>query len=353
MTDQDISLQLQERVNQARQSGTSLRICGGGSKDFYGREPTGERLEVSSHQGIVNYAPTELVITARAGTPLRVVEQVLAGQNQMLAFEPPHLGAAATLGGTIACNLSGPRRPYLGAARDFVLGTRLLNGRGDIMTFGGEVMKNVAGYDVSRLMCGALGTLGILLEISLKVLPVPQSELTLMLETDLRDAINTLHDWAQKPYPISATCYDGHRLYVRLSGEDRAVQAARKLVAGDILRESESFWRKLREQEHGFFHSNKPLWRLSLASDTAPLELPGKWLYEWGGAQRWLISEAPAKAVREAALGGGGHAVSYRGGTRDEAFQPLSSGMLRIHQRLKHAFDPDGVLNPGRLYEAF
>lgn len=352
MTDQDNSLQLQQRVKQALESRTALCIRGGGSKDFYGREPSGEPLEVGPHRGIVSYEPTELVITARAGTPLTEIEQALTAAGQMLPFEPPHLGERATLGGTVACNLSGPRRPYAGAARDFVLGTRLLNGRGEILSFGGEVMKNVAGYDVSRLMCGALGTLGALLEVSLKVLPRSQCELTLVYQAELDEALDVLHDWSQKPYPVSATCYDGHLLTVRLSGEERAVQAARKLLGGETHEDGAGFWHKLREQEHGFFKSSKPLWRLSLASDAPQPELSGKWLYEWGGAQRWLISEAPATAIREAASSAGGHATLYRNGPREQVFQPLPASLLRIHQRLKQAFDPHGLFNPGRLYEA-
>jgi glycolate oxidase FAD binding subunit len=353
MSDQNISLQLQERVNQARETGTALCIRGGGSKAFYGREPSGEPLLVGPHSGIVNYEPTELVITARAGTSLTEIEQALAAQGQMLPFEPPHFGETATLGGTVACNLSGPRRPYAGAARDFVLGSRVLNGRGELLSFGGEVMKNVAGYDVSRLMCGAMGTLGVLLEVSLKVLPRPQTELTLVYQTELNEALEAMHDWAQKPYPVSASCFDGNLMTIRLSGEERAVQAARKLMGGDIHEDGESFWHKLREQEHGFFRSSKPLWRLSLASDAPTPELPGKWLYEWGGAQRWLISEAPAALIREAASSAGGHASLYRNAQRNHVFQPLPASLMRIHQRLKQAFDPDGLFNPGRIYEAF
>lgn len=351
MQDQDISTQLQEIVNQAREADTALSIRGGGSKDFYGRKPVGEAIEITPHRGIVNYEPTELVITARAGTSLWKIEQILAAENQMLPFEPPHFGETATLGGAIACNLSGPRRPYAGAARDFVLGSRVLNGRGEILTFGGEVMKNVAGYDVSRLMTGALGTLGILLEVSLKVLPKTQSELTLVFKANTEDALVTLHDWARKPYPVSASCFDGDRLYVRLSGESRAVQAAHKLVGGEPLPEGQAFWGKLREQRHGFFGSRKPLWRLSLASDSPPLELEGKWLYEWGGAQRWLISSTAGETIRGCTARFGGHATQFRGGDREQVFQPLSAGLLAIHRRLKTAFDPQGIFNPGRMYK--
>lgn len=351
MTDQDISVQIQERVTQARQTGAALCIRGSGSKNFYGRKPIGDPLELGPHRGIVSYEPTELVMTARAGTTLKELERTLAEEGQLLPFEPPRFGSDATLGGTIACNLSGPRRAYTGAARDFVLGTKLINGRSEILSFGGEVMKNVAGYDISRLMCGAMGTLGILLDISLKVLPMPPCELTLMIETHLHNALKTIHDWAQKPYPVSATCYDGDCLFVRLSGEQRAVQAARNIMGGEILPEADRFWRKLREHEHGFFDSSKPLWRLSVASDTPSIDLPGKWLYEWGGAQRWLVSEASIVQIRDAAVSAGGHASLYRGNDREEVFQPLSPTMASIHKRLKQAFDPEGLFNPGRLYE--
>lgn len=351
MPDQDISLQLQERVNQARDNHTSLCIRGGGSKEFYGRELLGEPLEVGSHSGIVSYEPTELVISARAGTPLDEIEQTLRDKGQMLPFEPPHFSETATLGGTIACNLSGPRRPYAGAARDLVLGTRVLNGKGEILSFGGEVMKNVAGYDVSRLMCGSLGTLGVLLEVSLKILPRPESELTLVFEANITEAIDELHDWAQKPYPLSASCFDGNQLHVRLSGEQRAVEAARKLMGGEVLANGHAFWRKLREHQHGFFRSSKALWRLSVGSDAAPMELAGKWFYEWGGAQRWLASEAPAEQIREAAKTAGGHATCFRGGDRQQAFHPLPEPLMQIHRRLKQAFDPERIFNPGRFYE--
>jgi len=351
LQDQDNSAELQAQVERAEEAGNALCIRGGGSKDFYGREPVGEPLDTSTHQGIVNYEPTELVITARAGTPLREIEQALAADNQLLPFEPPHLGDSATLGGAIACNLSGPRRPYAGAARDFVLGSRVLNGKGEILSFGGEVMKNVAGYDVSRLMCGALGTLGVLLEISLKVLPRVENELTLAFETDLQDALETLHEWGQKPYPITGSCYDGDHLTVRLCGEEKAVQAARKLIGGDPITEGGAFWRKLREQQHGFFGSSKPLWRISLASDAKPLELEGKWLYEWGGAQRWLATDVEPAMIREAAAASRGHATLFRGGDRSQAFQPLPNGLMAIHRRLKSAFDPQGIFNPGRMYE--
>ncbi|MGD8842573.1 MAG: glycolate oxidase subunit GlcE [Gammaproteobacteria bacterium] len=351
MTDNDISVELRDSVGAAYAAGGALCISGGGSKAFYGRAVHGTALAVGDHRGIVRYEPTELVITARAGTRLVEIEQTLDQHGQMLAFEPPHYGDSATLGGTIACNLSGPRRASAGAARDFVLGSRILNGRGEILSFGGEVMKNVAGYDVSRLMCGALGTLGVLLEVSLKVLPRPETETTLSLELDALYALTRLHDWARQPLPVSASCHDGSNLYVRLSGARGAVEAARKLIGGDVIAEGGQFWRRLREQQSGFFVAQQPLWRLALASDTPPLPLEGKWLYEWGGALRWLVSGAAPERIRAAAEAAGGHAVLYRGGDRTGAvFHPLPAALMAVHRKLKQAFDPGGILNPGRMY---
>ena len=354
MSDRDMTAELQERVRAARDPHTPLSIRGGGSKAFYVRDVHGETLDVGGHAGIVRYEPTELVISARAGTPLRDIEAALAQHGQMLAFEPPHFSERATLGGTVACNLSGPRRAWAGAARDFVLGCRIVNGRGEVLAFGGEVMKNVAGYDVSRLMCGAFGTLGVLLEVSLKVLPRPEAETTLCLAVDGRKALTRLHDWAQQPLPLSASCHDGSNLYVRLSGAAGAVAAARKLVGGDELPDTARFWTRLREQQLGFFDTRQPLWRLSLASDAAPLPLAGKWLYEWGGALRWLVSDESPESIRAAAETAQGHATLFRGAPAGSAvFHPLPDALLSIHRKLKQAFDPDGILNPGRLYPDF
>jgi glycolate oxidase FAD binding subunit len=346
----DLTRDIGERVEAAAAAGTALCIRGGGSKDFYGREPAGEPLEMAGHAGIVSYEPTELVLTARAGTPLAEIEAALAAEGQMLPFEPPHYGPGATLGGTVACNLSGPRRAAAGAARDFVLGTRVVNGRGEALRFGGEVMKNVAGYDLSRLMAGALGTLGVVLEVSLKVLPRAETELTLVRPTGPKEALTNLHGWGRRPYPVSATCYDGESLYVRLSGAPGAVAAARAAIGGDPLPEAEGFWERVREHRHGFFQSRGTLWRLSLASDADPPGPPGKQLWEWGGALRWLASDAPGDEVRAYAEAHGGHAMAFRGGDRDAFFHPPAPGVMALHRRLKAAFDPAGVLNPGRMF---
>lgn len=344
-----------ERVRHARQSKTALAIRGGGSKSFYGRHSEGETLDVGEHQGIVNYEPTELVLTARAGTPLDNIEAALAESGQMLPFEPPHYGDGATLGGTVACGFSGPRRPYTGAARDFVLGTRVVNGKGETLRFGGEVMKNVAGYDVSRLMVGSLGTLGIVLEASLKVLPRPNAELTLVREATETAALDTMNKLGGKPYPLSATCHDGRHLYVRLSGAETAVSAAATRIGGEALDAGDSFWYSVREQTLAFFAPPGPLWRLSVPASRPPLDLPGTGFIEWGGALRWLRTEAPGEAVWECARHAGGHATLFRTGEKPSPniFQPLSRSIERLHRNLKDAFDPDGILNRNRMYTAW
>jgi glycolate oxidase FAD binding subunit len=348
----DLTATLQQQIRDAYAAITPLNIVGGNSKAFYGRQPSGSVLDVSGHSGILSYEPTELVITARAGTPLAEIETALADKGQMLPFEPPHWGDTATLGGTIACNLSGPRRPYAGAARDFVLGCHMLNGKGELLHFGGEVMKNVAGYDASRLMAGALGTLGVLLDISLKVLPAPQQELTLVQPCTLTEALSRMNLLAGRPLPLSATAWvDGH-LYLRFSGAASAVTAVGTREPGEVLAGGEVFWQHLRELALPFFDGTQSLWRIALPQAAVQPDLPGEWLIEWGGAQRWLYSDATVADVRAQVAGLGGHATLMRGGDRTGAvFQPLPAGLWQLHQRLKQAFDPAGIFNRGRMYE--
>ncbi|CAG0943984.1 MAG: hypothetical protein EFKGCFLK_00861 [Rhodocyclaceae bacterium] len=346
----DLTEQLRERVLAAAVDKVPLRIRGGGSKDFYGNAPEGALLETHAHTGLVAYEPTELVVTVRAGTRLAELETVLAEQGQMLAFEPPHFGEA-TVGGCVAAGLSGPRRATAGAVRDFVLGVKLLDGKGEVLNFGGQVMKNVAGYDVSRLMAGAMGTLGLLLEVSLKVLPKPPAEATLRLALPQDRAIETMNRWGGQPLPLSATCWSGGALTVRLSGARAAVAAAKEKIGGEGVNDAEAFWRGVREQQMDFFSGASALWRISLPSTTAPLALPGGQLVEWGGALRWLKSDMPAAQVREAAVQAGGHATLFRGGDRTGGvFQPLPAPLMAIHKNLKRSFDPQGLFNPGRLY---
>ena len=344
---------LVEQVRAAAAHATPLVIRGGGSKDFLGRRTKGTPLDVSGLRGIVHYEPTELVITACAGTPLAEIEAALAERGQMLGFEPPHCGATATLGGTIACGLSGPSRPFRGAARDFVLGTKLINGAGEPLSFGGEVMKNVAGYDVSRLLCGAYGTLGVLLEVSLKVLPRPASEITLALESDNEAACARMSEWQRDPLPLSGLCYDGKLLHVRLSGAEQAVSAAHRRLGGEVDVHGTTFWERLREQRGSFFDGAGDLWRLSVPSTTRTIAITGKQLIDWGGALRWFKTTQDAASVFTAANAVGGHATRWRGTDTSPVFQPLPAPLLALHRRLKQAFDPRGIFNPGRLYPEF
>lgn len=333
-----------------------LCIRGGGTKDFYGGVLHGYRLNTREYRGIVAYEPTELVITARAGTPLSEVEAALGEKGQVLAFEPPHFGPDATLGGCVAAGLSGPRRAYAGALRDFLLGVRILDGRGADLTFGGQVMKNVAGYDVSRLMAGSLGTLGVLLEASLKVLPRPAAVTTLRLNCGEAEAIGLMNDWAGKPLPITATAYRDGDLGVRLAGACAAVDAAAKKIGGAAVdpAQAERFWIGMREQTDPYFAGDEPLWRLSVKATAAPLGLPGRSLIEWGGALRWLKSGGDAKGIRSAAQAAGGHATLFRGGDKAAGvFQPLPAALMKLHSNIKQALDPAGVLNPGRMYPEF
>ncbi|MCG6938076.1 MAG: glycolate oxidase subunit GlcE [Gammaproteobacteria bacterium] len=354
----DISLQLQQQVEQACEQVSPLRIVCGNSKAFYGsmdeRMASAETLDVSEHRGVLSYEPTELVITARAGTLLSDIEKLLDDNGQMLPFEPPAYGKTASIGGTIACNLSGPARAWSGAARDFLLGCKIINGRGEILCFGGEVMKNVAGYDVSRLMAGAMGTLGVLLEVSLKVLPKAEMQSTQLFHCSSAEALEKIHAWSQTPLPISASSFHDSTLRLRLSGATKAVKAAINSVGGETLDDAAQYWHALKEQELDFFRPGSPLWRISLASDARSflpdLAADNDFLYEWGGALRWLKSGVPADSIQQAAAELEGHAVLFRHPQQQTVFQPLSPGLLRIHNNLKRAFDPQNILNPGRLY---
>ena len=344
--DRDLSQDLLEQVNQALNLGNPLRIQGGNSKAMLGNPVAGEIVDTRGHRGIVSYDPTELVLTARAGTPLLEIEAALHEAGQMLPCEPPHLGPNATLGGMVAAGLSGPRRPWAGSVRDYVLGTRLIPGHGQLLRFGGEVLKNVAGYDVSRLMAGSFGCLGLLTEVSLKVLPQPRQTLSLRLAMDSHQALAELAEWGQQPLPISAACHDGEALYLRLEGGEGSVLSARQRLGGETL--DNRFWSDLREQRLAFFKAPEPLWRLSVPTATGELQLPGRQLIDWGGAQRWLKSSAPAAQIRAQLAEVGGHATGYTAGTDSTA--PLAEALLRYHRALKQQLDPQGIFNPGRLF---
>lgn len=351
MSPQDQSEALQTQVQEAISNKRPLKISGGGSKDFLGRQTDGEPLCTLKHTGVVKYEPGELILTARSGTPLKEIQQLLAEHGQMLAFEPPAFGAKATLGGTIACGLSGPRRPYAGAARDFVLGTRIINGKGEMLRFGGEVMKNVAGYDVSRLMTGAYGTLGLLLEVSLKIMPSPEQETTLVFEKTAAEAIEWVNALAGQPVPLSAACHINDKLYLRLSGLSVSVDAAIRQLGGECLEQAGTFWEQLREQQLPEFNTDKNFWRISVPPSTPPLKLDGETVIDWGGGLHWISSDETIQNTRKAALDAGGHATLFRNHDGvGEVFHPLAPGIKQLHQSLKAAFDPQDIFNPGRMY---
>lgn len=371
----DVSERLIAEVLEASQSGTKLTIQGGNSKSFLGRD-TPERqqnqvLNVGDHSGIVNYQPVELVLTARAGTSLNEIEKTLEENGQMLAFEPPHFGENDTLGGTLACNLSGPARPWGGSMRDHVLGIRLINGKAEHLRFGGQVMKNVAGYDVSRLQAGAMGTLGVITEISLKVLPKHAHSITLKQEIDAQSAITLMNERSGVAKPLSAACWVDGVLYTRLSGAESSVEATAKQWSGERMDDAAEFWRSIRDQQSAFFSGDTPLWRFSIKPTTPHLALsgaqavhsealveqvnlvlePSNQMIDWGGAQRWFRGEADMQEMQKIAASAGGQVSVFRGVAQDaEVFHAQAAVLQAIQKRLKQSFDPKGIFNPGRLY---
>lgn len=349
-----------DRVLAAGSRGAALAIRGGGTKAFYGEAPRGEPLEIGALSGISSYEPSELVVTARAGTPLSELEAVVAASGQCLPCEPPRFSAGGTVGGMVAAGLSGPARASVGALRDFVMGVTLLDGRGEILQFGGQVMKNVAGYDVSRLLAGSWGVLGVLCEVSLKVVPLARATASLCFECDEAQALARLQGWAAQALPLRASSWHRGELRVRLEGAESAVRAAQIKLGGAQLAPLAAalWWDSLRDHGHEFFRPSEAelaagqnLWRLSVPPVVAPLDLSGTQLIEWGGALRWWRSAAPAAQIREVAARVGGHAGLVRAADKSAgAFARPSETLMQIHRRLKAAFDPQGIFNPGRLY---
>lgn len=351
---------LREQILQAAQTGSKLTIQGGGSKAFYGEQiATEQLLDTNAYSGIVEYDAPELVITARCGTPLQEIEATLAEKGQMLAFEPPHFGKHATLGGCVATALSGPRRPHAGAVRDFVLGTKLLNGKGEHLEFGGQVMKNVAGYDVSRLLAGSMGTLGVITEVSLKVLPQPVATATVVFALDANTALQQLNAWMGKPLPLSGSLWQDGQLFVRFSGARAAVDYALSTLGGERMeaQAATDLWTAVREQQLPFFNErpvNMTLWRVAVPDTTPFFDLGGQQIIEWGGGLRWVQTQTDAQTVRELTARHGGHATVFQGHQAGvPVFTPAAAAHLAIQQRLKDAFDPAHLFNIGRLYPQY
>ena len=367
---------LVDQVNDAAQRGAVLRVRGRGSKDFLGDASRGEVLDTRAWQGIEQYEPSELVIKARAGTPLSEIEAVLMERGQYLAFEPPRWafqldaqGVGPTIGGVVASGFSGPGRASRGAVRDHVLGAGVLNGRGEVLRFGGSVMKNVAGFDLSRLMVGSMGTLGVILDVTLKVMPQPVATATIRMDMAEKDALAQVNQWAAQPLPLDASAWWDGLLVLRLRGARAAVESAVQRLClereGELIAppSAEPFWQGLRDHSDEFFqrareavrqsgHQGVSLWRLSVPPTAAPLGLPGEQLTEWFGAQRWVCTSAPAAVVFEAAARAGGHAqpfVSQRVWplVHEAALSPV---LRQLHQRVQQSFDPHGVFNTGRLH---
>lgn len=340
-------------VQHAYQKKTPLHISAGNTKHFYGRNIQAETLSLANHTGIIEYEPSELYITARSGTPLQEIEQIIAEHHQIIPCEPPYFGTAATLGGMVASGLSGPRRVYAGSVRDCILGAEIINGKGEILRFGGKVMKNVAGYDVSRLMCGALGTLGVLLSVSLRLLPNPVSEQTIALSLGSDEAIEKMSQWANTAMPVSATFFDGKTLYLRLSSSLSAIETCKRKIGGEVMDQDEMFWNNIKEHAHNFFASTKPLWRISVPANTQTLNLPGECAIEWNGALRWYFSDANETTIRSEAEHVGGNANLFKGGITENVFHPLTKPSMKIHKKLKQAMDPASILNPGKMFAEF
>ncbi|KZX58772.1 glycolate oxidase subunit GlcE [Halioglobus sp. HI00S01] len=340
----DTALGLQEAVVEAASDQRPLRITAGGTKTHaVGRDCEGTPLNVGGHTGIIDYQPSELMLQARAGTPVAELAAAVASEGQVLPFEPPRYGGNATLGGTLACNLSGPGRPWLGSIRDATMGVGLINGRGEQLALGGKVMKNVAGYDASRLQAGALGCLGLITDVTLKVVPAPEQTLTLTFEMDAQQALQTMSEKAATPRPLTAACWLDGRLYLRLAGAASAVQATAASWGGETLTAEHPFWADLRDMSLPFFKGDQPLWRQSTRA-TEPLQAETGCLIDWAGQQRWYrSSDAPAVEA--------GHVVLFAGGDRNtEVRGELDPVQQRLQLRLKQTFDPQGIFNPGRLY---
>ncbi|MEE9327775.1 MAG: glycolate oxidase subunit GlcE [Cocleimonas sp.] len=350
----DISTTLQKQVQDAVNNKQPLFIHAGKSKLFYGNEVIGKPLDISKHTGVISYEPTELCITVRAGTRISELQKLLAEQQQILPFEPPIYSKNATIGGAIAAGISGPRRAYTGSIRDAILGVQMINGNAEIVNFGGQVMKNVAGYDLSRLMVRSQGILGVILSVSLRLLPKPSHDLTIRFDANQQQSLDFFQELRSKQHPITATVWFDQQAYIRLSGSTETLENSQQQIKGEILSDAKDFWREIRDQQHHFFgRTDKPLWRISLPPGSSQISrIDDNILIEWGGAQRWVNSNMPANIIQSIAKSRDGFATLFRGDLPETPhFPKLEEPLLHLYKQLKNKMDPHGIFNPGRMYE--
>lgn len=353
MQENDQSQSLLEQVINASQLRQAIHIVGGNSKPFYGNQPPSSHdlatLSCVQHTGIIDYEPSELYITARSGTPLKVIEETLAEQQQMLPFEPASFSHGATIGGTIACGVSGPRRPFSGACRDSILGVDIINGLGQPLSFGGHVMKNVAGYDVSRGMCGSLGTLGLITQVSVKVIPKPDYETTVMLAADFDHALKCLSELRQSTLPMSANYFENEHLYIRFNLSAEELEPLNRRF-GAIIHDDTQFWHQVKEQRRPFFSQQEPLWRCSLPIGSPAFTLSGNMVAEWNAGLHWYKTQDSAEHIQQLCQHVGGHAQLFSTEPHEEFLSHPPTAMFNLHKRIKNAFDPHGIFNPNRLF---
>ncbi|WP_407333653.1 glycolate oxidase subunit GlcE [Enterovibrio sp. 27052020O] len=347
----DLSNTLLEQVLDAKATHTALNLIGGNTKAFIGHEPVGQSVSLTNHSGIIAYHPSELVITARAGTRIAELQSVLAEHNQILVGEPPAFEGKATLGGSVACNINGASRPFHGSLRDAILGVKLINGFGEHLRFGGQVMKNVAGYDLSRLQAGAMGAFGILTEVSLRVMPQPELIETLQLEMSAQSAITKMRSLVTHGCPLSGAAWVDGSMFLRLAGSKQTVRQTASSLGGEALQHQSLFWRSIRNFRHPFFHQQGHLYRFSINPASPHLAQYEHSLINWAGNLRWVKTDATLEELVPVAEEHGGHVDCYGTENRQPpCFHPLSPTHQRLHQSLKAAFDPQSLFNPGRMY---
>jgi len=341
-----------DQIKQAHDENSSVFIRGGASKAFLmDAQASSEILDLSDYCGIISYEPSELVITLRAGTLVKSVVSMLSSRNQCFPFEPPILSEASTVGGMVASGFSGPSRPFTGSLRDAVLGVKMLNGKGEVLKFGGEVIKNVAGYDISRLMAGSFGTLGAILEVSIKVIPKPKAQATVVLKANSQNLLSQMHKLRQTQPNINGLAAVDSKIYCRVGCGETSVSYTTRKIGGEILEEGEEFWNDLNNQTHPFFQSREPLWRLSLAPATKSLLTDSSSVFDWGGALRWVKADIAIADVQHLAKESHGSAMPFFRGKDVPALYSLPGPLFHLHNRVKHSLDPKGIFDASGFVE--